>query len=529
MDTDDVSKFKHILFSHAKKNFPLFNSSRFYLTGGLNAEPLVFCHIDGESNVTERIGNLKQYDQISSVSSLRCIVSSLLKEYNDYNPFMDLVLFDDAILHIVRIVRIFQQPIGHALLVGVGGSGKQSTARVAAFICGYKFIHLNLSDPSNWHDNKIEIQSIFQHAGVKQEGVVCFLSDHQVHNERMLADINDMLSGLDIPNLFTREEKDSIVQLLFNKAKAEIDSTEPAIIWNYFLSQVRRNLRFCLSFSPMGNALRIRTLRFPAILSCTTIDWFRPWSEQALVFVAHKKLAYLISEKADVGKAAEHFIPQAFIGANQLSKVFLREEGRYVYNTPKSYLEMIALFQSMMNVKSIEASASITRLQNGIRKLLRAENDITELEEKLQTMLATAEVKRIASEKAAEDVRTEKVIVELENEKVRVEEMNVAASQAEVTLMYEDAAKDLQQAEPALMRAMNALDSLDRRDLGNCRTMSKPPSGVEDVFAAVVVLLAGVNPNIVVQKNGKVRERDRTWEASKKALLGNINNFMVLP
>lgn len=54
----------------------------------------------------------------------------------------------------------------------------------------------------------------------------------------------------------------------------------------------------------------------------------------------------------------------------------------------------------------------------------------------------------------------------------------------------------------------------------------------DDVFASVMVLLAGINPNIIVQKSGRVREKERTWEFAKKALLGNVNvlhSFSIYP
>ena len=54
--------------------------------------------------------------------------------------------------------------------------------------------------------------------------------------------------------------------------------------------------------------------------------------------------------------------------------------------------------------------------------------------------------------------------------------------------------------------------------------MGTPPAGVDDVFAATMIVMAGAVPEIIVDKRGK--PKDTSWGACKKQLLGNIGDYI---
>lgn len=90
---------------------------------------------------------------------------------------MDLVLFSAAMEHISRIARIIDTPTGSALLVGVGGSGKQSLSKLSAFILTYDVERIMVNTTYKMSDLKADIQRMYQKAGVTGQQILFILTD----------------------------------------------------------------------------------------------------------------------------------------------------------------------------------------------------------------------------------------------------------------------------------------------------------------------------------------------------------------
>jgi dynein heavy chain, axonemal len=94
-----------------------------------------------------------------------------------------------------------------------------------------------------------------------------------------------------VPNLFKKKEEiDDILNRVRPSALKQKKVDSPESLWSFFIANIRANLHITLCMSPAGDALRVRSRKFPSLIDCCTINWFDSWSEEALVSVAQKLL-----------------------------------------------------------------------------------------------------------------------------------------------------------------------------------------------------------------------------------------------
>jgi dynein heavy chain len=209
---------------------------------------------------------------------------------------------------------------------------------------------------------------MFRKCGEKDEGIMFQFTEGQIKEEKFLVCINDLLSSGEIADLFVQEDIDSIIGNCTPAAKGDGVTPTPANVWRYFIDRVKRNLHMALCFSPSDD-FRSRARKFPALINCTVIDWFHPWPQQALLSVATKFLEEVEMASEEERQSVIAFMPYSFTTVNEFSEKVLVKERRHVYTTPKSFLELITLFKTMLSKKRVELEENREKYEKGVVKL----------------------------------------------------------------------------------------------------------------------------------------------------------------
>ena len=448
-------------------------------------------------------GEDRVYEQIQDNSKLPKLMDAYLEDYNASSPKgMHLVFFMDAIEHISRLARVIRSPRGHAMLVGLGGSGKQSLTRLSAFMAEFTCFQIELTKGYANTEFREDLKKIFVMSGVEHQNVVFLFTDGQIVNEGFVEDINCILNAGDVPNLFANDEKDKVISDCREYTASIGRPLTKDSIYTTFIASVQANLHCVLCMSPIGEAFRRRCRLFPSLINCCTIDWYLPWPQEALADVASRFMGQ-IENVSDEDKAIlAKMCPYIHGSVEKWSDKFFDELRRRFYISPKTYLDTIALYTKLLKERRSELEEAKDRFINGLQKMEEVGVVITSAKQDLAVLEPVLKEKTAATEVLLKQVATDKEEASKVEAVVSKEAAEVEEFAAGVKVIQEDAQKDLDEALPALNAAVSALNSLTKGDITEVKSFAKPPPLVQTTMEAVCVLF------------GKKAD----WDTSKKFL-----------
>mgnify|MGYP003961386239 CR=1 FL=1 len=468
----------------------------------------------------------KIYEPVKDIQFLRKRI------YDEFatDAFKELVLFEAALKHLVRISRIIRMPRGNALLVGVGGSGKQSLTKLASHIAGFDTFQVTLTKTYNTTNLFEDLKELYKAAAFKNPLTFIF-TDNDIKQEEFLEYINNILSSGEVAGLFLQDELDQIVNEIRPIAKKEKPKTIGKNdtwdnLYRFFINRVRDNLHIVLCFSPVGEKFRVRARKFPGLISGCTIDWFFPWPREALVDVATKFLAdYAIDCTDDTKKQLINHMASVHRCMTEVADDYFQKFRKAVYTTPKSFLSFIENYMDVYKVKYADVNALASKVNAGLSKLRQAEEDVKQMKINLAEKEITLATQSEQTDKLLENIKVKTVGANQKRDEVQGVKDVLSKEAEKIAKVKESAEQDLAKAQPALLEAEAALKSIKAADITQLKALKTPPQLIKTIFDGVLILRSFP----MIKNPGLMDVKGELWPTdSYKNSLKMMNNTKFL-
>ncbi|TMS21270.1 Dynein heavy chain, cytoplasmic [Larimichthys crocea] len=372
---------------------------------------------------------------------LRDYVKARLKVFYEEELDVPLVLFNEVLDHVLRIDRIFRQPQGHLLLIGVSGAGKTTLSRFVAWMNGLSVYQIKVHRKYTGEDFDEDLRTVLRRSGCKNEKIAFIMDESNVLDSGFLERMNTLLANGEVPGLFEGDEYATLMTQCKEGAQKEglmLDTHEELYKW--FTSQVIRNLHVVFTNESL--------IRGPEGQGC-------------------------------------HITCPLQQANNRLAK----RGGHTMAITPRHYLDFINQYANLFNEKRSELEEQQMHLNVGLRKIKETVDQVEELRRDLRIKSQELEAKNAAAnDKLKKMVKDQQ---EAEKKKVMSQEIQEAVyKQQEVIKDKQLSVKqDLDQVEPAVIEAQNAVSSIKRQHLVEVRAMTNPPGAVKLALESICLML----------------------------------------
>ncbi|CAL6082691.1 Dynein_heavy chain [Hexamita inflata] len=497
--------------------------------------------------------NKTAYQQINDYSALSTKLQQTLNACNDEIGGMNLVLFKMAIQHLARIVRILRQDNSNMLLIGVGGVGRQSLTKLAAFHLGYKVSSIKISKNYGIPEWRKDIKDILLESGLQMIPQVFMLADQHIFSDKQLEDISILLNTCDLQTIY---EQDDMMRIQDNENTKELCRRKELAptkqnLYDCYLKNVKANIHIVLCFSPSGASLRTRLRKFPSLVNCCSIDYVSNWPREAMLSVGRQIYGFgaskdlqdfdqqqmeqfqaCLTDQCKINawdkKQTEENIIQYLVDVHEsvekISVQYKDEQGRFNHVTPTLYLNALKqLYEILMDVYQ-KSNSYKQQLTQGLETLKTTQEKVSSLQTELTQR--QPELVKISASVDAMMIQLEKDKKEAENTRITVQKEKQISAQKfqECDAIKQDADRELSQVQPLLDQAVEVLNNLKQSDFQEIANYKQPPQAIVMVLESICILMR-MKPNKVADKEKAGAFVEDYWDSAKK-LLTNSQQLM---
>ncbi|KAF2838922.1 hypothetical protein M501DRAFT_1004768 [Patellaria atrata CBS 101060] len=440
---------------------------------------------------------------------LREFVKARLKTFCEEEVDVPLILFNDVLEHVLRIDRVFRQPQGHLILIGVSGSGKTTLSRFVAWMNGLKVYQIKVHGKYSAEDFDDDLRNVLRRCGCKGEKICFIMDESNVLDSGFLERMNTLLANAEVPGLFEGDEFASLMTACREGAQRQgliLDSQEELYKW--FTQQIVKNLHVVFTMNPPEEGLSSKAATSPALFNRCVLNWFGDWSDQALFQVGSELTQSIDLDR--VNYSAPDSIPvlyrdlalppshrEAVVNAmvyihyslQRVNTRLQKQQNKVTYLTPRHFLDFVAQYVKLYNEKREDLEEQQRHLNVGLEKLRETVDKVRDLRKSLSEKQVQLEKKDTqANEKLQRMIADQR---EAEQRKTTSLEIKVALEkqEKEVATRKEIVLSDLAMAEPAVEEARESVSKIKRQHLTEVRSMQNPPAGVKLALESVCTLL----------------------------------------
>ncbi|EGB05330.1 hypothetical protein AURANDRAFT_30990, partial [Aureococcus anophagefferens] len=449
---------------------------------------------------------------------LKSFVTSRLRTFYEEELDVPLVVYDDVVAHVLRIDAALRgPPSGHLLLVGESGVGKSVLTKFVAWNNGLSLHEVQATRHYTLAKFDDELRGVMRRAGVDRERMVLVIDEADGVSSAFLERMNALLASGEVPGLWGVDDTQRLLAGCREAMRAEgpggDDAADDAAILDWFARNVRRNLHVVFTLNPGCDptSLTRRATASPALFNRCVVDWFGAWSPQTLAqarrgalgadarAACDLKLKAALAADGPVGGGGDdsdddddleapapslrHAAVAALVGAHAAAKARRREV------SARDFVELARCFARECEARRSRLEGAQRRKTAGLRELAKARQSVAAMQGDLKAQNEQLETQEAIGREQLEKMVVDQQQAEQKQAQGAVLQKELQARTGDIEERKKTAEAELAEAEPALIRAREAVSGIKKSQLDELRSLRNPPPNVKRTLEAVQILL----------------------------------------